>query len=61
MEMKKDAHVSSWEECEQRLLQIENDNSKSLAGVWFRGLSNACWGLTTEVDPGFGTSGVVGA
>jgi hypothetical protein len=50
MEMKKDAHVSTWEECEQRLLQIENDNSKSLAGVWFRGLSNACWGLTTTLD-----------
>ena len=48
--MKKDAHVSTWEECEERLLQIENYNSKSLTGVWFRGLSNACWGLTTTLD-----------
>jgi hypothetical protein len=42
--------VNSWEECEQYLLQIEHDNSKSLSGVWFRGVSNARWPLTTTLD-----------
>jgi hypothetical protein len=42
--------VSTWRDCEQRLLQIEKDNSNSLTGVWFRGVSNAKWKLTTTLE-----------
>ena len=42
--------VDTWAECEQRLLQIEADNSGSLSGVWFRGLSKACWCLATTLE-----------
>jgi hypothetical protein len=48
--MNKNTHVNTWEDCEKRLLQIEEDNSKSLTGVWFRGLSNACWHLSTTLE-----------
>ncbi len=48
--MKKEMHVKTWEECEKRLLQIEKENTKSLTGVWFRGLPNACWRLTTTLE-----------
>lgn len=40
----------SWEECEQRLRQIEADNSQSLSGVWFRGVPNAKWSLKTTLE-----------
>jgi FRG domain len=48
--MDKQARVDTWEECEQRLLQIENDNGKSLTGVWFRGQSDASWCLKTTLE-----------
>jgi hypothetical protein len=40
-------HVNTWEECEQRLLQIKNETPGE---VWFRGHSNACWCLTTTLE-----------
>ena len=43
-------HVDTWEECEKELLGIEHANSKSLIGVWFRGVSNAQWRLTTTLE-----------
>jgi hypothetical protein len=42
--------VDTWEAGEQRLLQIEKANSKSLTGVWFRGQSDASWGLKTTLE-----------
>ncbi len=45
--MEKDTHVNTWEACEERLLRIEKENSGE---VWFRGLSNACWRLTTTLE-----------
>jgi hypothetical protein len=45
--MKKAVHVNTWEECEQRLLQIKNETPGE---VWFRGHSNACWCLTTTLE-----------
>jgi len=48
--MEKQVRLDTWEECEQRLLQIESDNSKSLTGVWFRGQPNASWGLKTTLE-----------
>ena len=42
--------AANWEECEQRLLQIEKDNCQSLSGVWFRGVANAEWCLLTTLE-----------
>jgi hypothetical protein len=46
-EMEKEKHVNTWEECEERLLQIK---SQASGEVWFRGQSNACWGLATTLE-----------
>ncbi len=45
--MLKDMHVKTWEECEDRLLQIKKETTGE---VWFRGHSNACWRLTTTLE-----------
>jgi FRG domain len=50
MDANKETHVSTWRDCEQRLLKIEEENSKSLTGVWFRGVSNARWELKTTLE-----------
>ena len=50
METKKETRVSTWHDCEQLLLQIEKENSKSLTGVWFRGVSNAEWELKSTLE-----------
>lgn len=50
MGAKKEMHVGTWQDCEQRLLKIEEENSKSLTGVWFRGVSNAEWELKTTLE-----------
>lgn len=34
-QMKRQVRVDTWYNGEQRLLQIEKENSKSLTGVWF--------------------------
>lgn len=54
--MKRDVRVKTWEDCEQRLLQIEIDNHKSLSGVWFRGHANARWPLKTTLERRSGRS-----
>jgi hypothetical protein len=50
MDANKETHVSTWRDCERCLLKIENENSKSLTGVWFRGVSNAKWELRTTLE-----------
>jgi hypothetical protein len=50
METKKQTLVSNWRDCEQLLLKIEEENRKSLTGVWFRGVSNAKWELKTTLE-----------
>jgi hypothetical protein len=50
METKKETSVSTWRDCEALLLRFEKKNSKSLTGVWFRGISNAEWELTTTLE-----------
>lgn len=50
METKKETHVGTWGDCEQLLLKIEQENSKSLTGIWFRGVSNAGWELNTTLE-----------
>jgi hypothetical protein len=42
--------VSSWEDCEQKLREIEAENTGSHSGVWFRGLPDATWPLTTTLE-----------
>jgi len=42
--------VSSWEECEQTILKIEEENRDSVYGVWFRGQANAKWRLETTLE-----------
>jgi hypothetical protein len=42
--------VDTWEQCEEKLRSIEAQNSQSLTGVWFRGLSNGDWPLTTTLE-----------
>jgi hypothetical protein len=50
METNKETRVSTWRDCEQLFLKIEKENSKSLTGVWFRGVSNAKWELKTTLE-----------
>ena len=50
METKKETSVRTWRECEELLLKIERENSKSLTGVWYRGVSNAKWKLETTLE-----------
>jgi hypothetical protein len=45
--MKKDIHVKTWEEYKERSRQIIEENSGE---VWFRGLSDARWLLTTTLE-----------
>ena len=42
--------VNTWEECEREILNIENDNSFALNEVWFRGLPNSTWALTSTLE-----------
>jgi hypothetical protein len=49
-ETKNETTVNNWRDCEQLLLQIEKENSESLTGVWFRGVSNAEWELKTTLE-----------
>ncbi len=42
--------VRTWEQCASKLRKIQSENSKSLTGVWFRGLSSADWHLTTTLE-----------
>src|SRR5271155_717132 len=50
METNRETSVSTWPECEELLLNIEKENSRSLTGLWFRGVSNAEWELTTTLE-----------
>lgn len=50
MKLEQCKRVDTWKQCEQRLLQIETENSNSPSGVWFRGLSKARWCLTTTLE-----------
>jgi hypothetical protein len=47
MEMQKEVRVRTWGECEQRLCEIEQISGGE---VWFRGLCNSCWRLTTTLE-----------
>src|ERR1700720_568367 len=42
--------VANWEECEQKIRGIEAQNSKSISGVWFRGLPDARLSLATTLE-----------
>jgi hypothetical protein len=47
--MKNEIRVSTWEECERELQQIEQANSQS-RGVWFRGHASSQWSLATTLE-----------
>jgi hypothetical protein len=42
--------AATWEECRDKIRQIEAENSASLSGVWYRGLSQADWPLETTLE-----------
>lgn len=42
--------MSTWRECEERLLEYEKENVNARGRVWFRGVSNACWKLETTLE-----------
>jgi len=42
--------AADWEACDSKLHELEAENSSSLSGVWFRGLPNAEWKLTTTLE-----------
>src|ERR1700730_8561050 len=46
----RETSVRTWRDCERPLLKIENENKKSLTGVWFRGVSDAKWELKTTLE-----------
>jgi hypothetical protein len=49
--------AATWEECEQKLLQVKKEHTQSLSGVWFRGVANAKWCLSTTLErQGVGSS-----
>src|SRR6266446_2182723 len=42
--------VGTWEECETKILKIEEQNRNSIIGVCFRGQANANWSLATTLE-----------
>jgi len=42
--------AADWEECERKLREIETENRASRSGVYFRGLPDAEWQLTTTLE-----------
>jgi hypothetical protein len=55
----KDTHTRSWEEFEEIIAKFDDPSRSTWDEVWFRGQSDAKWGLLTTLERRVGSSQLV--